>query len=495
MVSLHFIVFNTKLIFYWYLIFSNIINALITFLFILFIVSILVCYPNILKTINYYLNILKVGYLWFLLVSFILYLVKFIGHTFILHELLLLNMFSSSVKLPASLYTVEHTLGDVVVLLCIMTTFISWVYLSERSLFLNNFNIYYFYIFIIFTINMVYTNNLLVMFIFFELIFLPSIYFVYILGYSKKVDKTIKYLLNWTLSGSFIVLCGLVYLYSISKTLVLTELYWIRFSWIEGSFLFCLFFFGFGIKIPLWPLHYWLTKVHVEAPTGFSIFLSGYLVKTAFFCLTYFCVLFCNPFFKYIVLGIIFWGALDASFRMWTSTDIKRLIAFATIQEMNLIVGLFFLLSNTQLQILNLFLLVHGVLSALFFFLVDQIQKRYQTRNLVCLSGLAYKLPILHVIIWVSILVFRGFPIFIKFFIEWELLAVLLTTFNVGGFLLFLLINMYGVLGFCRVWLSILYGQPGTQLVVTFDILRKDLYLGVSLLGLLTFLCSLVFFF
>lgn len=66
---------------------------------------------------------------------------------------------------------------------------------------------------------------------------------------------------------------------------------------------------------------------------------------------------------------------------------------------MNLIVGLFFLLNNSYMQFLNLFLLVHGLLSTLLFFLVDQVQKRYQTRNLVVLSGLAYKLPILHTVI------------------------------------------------------------------------------------------------
>lgn len=38
---------------------------------------------------------------------------------------------------------------------------------------------------------------------------------------------------------------------------------------------------GLGVKIPIWPFHFWLTKTHVEAPTYFSIYLSGFLVKTA----------------------------------------------------------------------------------------------------------------------------------------------------------------------------------------------------------------------
>jgi NADH:ubiquinone oxidoreductase subunit 4 (subunit M) len=66
---------------------------------------------------------------------------------------------------------------------------------------------------------------------------------------------------------------------------------------------------------------------------------------------------------------------------------------------MNLIIGLFALLTNTNFQMVNIFLLVHGMLSALLFFLIDQIQKRYQTRNLIEMSGLATFTVILHVVI------------------------------------------------------------------------------------------------
>ena len=73
---------------------------------------------------------------------------------------------------------------------------------------------------------------------------------------------------------------------------------------------------------------------------------------------------------------------------MWGAFDIKRLIAFATIQEMNLMMILLILLNNYYMAILNVFLLFHGCLSALLFFLIDQIQKRTHTRNLTSISGL-----------------------------------------------------------------------------------------------------------
>ena len=100
------------------------------------------------------------------------------------------------------------------------------------------------------------------------------------------------------------------------------------------------------------------------------------------------------------------------------STDIKRLVAFATIQEMNLIMLFFLLLRSSNLYIVNLFLFFHGVLSALMFYLVDNVQKREQTRNLVSVGGSAFYAPKFQYIVWVTLLVFRGFPLFVKFLIE-----------------------------------------------------------------------------
>ena len=85
---------------------------------------------------------------------------------------------------------------------------------------------------------------------------------------------------------------------------------------------------------------------------------------------------------------------------------------------MNLIVLFAFLSSASGYHILNSFIMVHGVLSALFFFLIDQVQKRFTSRNLLSLGGLCYYISFLPLIIWISLLIFRGFPIFIKFLIE-----------------------------------------------------------------------------
>lgn len=383
--------------------------------------------------------------------------------------------------------------GDTLICLALFITVVSWIYLGERYLLSNLFLVMYFFVFIICTISMVSTTNLLVMVVFFELLFLPSLFFVYKLGYSDKIEKTIWYLLVWTMTGSLLVFVGVSYLYYITGSLQMMSIVNFKFSDIEKNCLFFLFFIGFGIKIPVWPFHYWLTKVHVEAPTGFSIFLSGFLVKTAFYCLTFFYQVFVTEFSKNIALTIIIIGALDASLRMWSVTDIKRLIAFATIQEMNLIFLFFIFLGNTNYTILNLFLLVHGVLSGFLFFLIDQIQKQCNTRQLLAITGLGKFSPFLHHIVWIAILTFRGFPAFIKFFIEYELVNALTTNYYFLGCFFFFFISFFGVIGFSRVWLSMLYGQPSIK--TSRLLFRKDVSVALVFIFILTFLQLFIFLF
>lgn len=132
--------------------------------------------------------------------------------------------------------------SDTLICLALIVTIVSWIYLSERFLFKTSFFIFYFFIFIIFTINLVYTSNLLVMFINFEFIFLPSLFFVYKFGYAKKVIKTINFLLTWTLSGSFIVLVTLLILYNAVNSLDLHVLSQVTFTNSEKTFFFLCFF-------------------------------------------------------------------------------------------------------------------------------------------------------------------------------------------------------------------------------------------------------------
>lgn len=386
----------------------------------------------------------------------------------------------------------QQHFGDTLILLVLLITFFSWWFLSERYIFKNKFLVFYLLIFFFCTVNMVSTVHLIIMFIFFEFIFFPSIFFAYQLSYSKKAEKTIEYLVLWTLSGAMIAFSGFGLLFYLTGTTNFISTIAYNFSIYEIFSLFVLFFLGFGIKIPLWPFYYWLTKVHVEAPTGFSMFLSGFLVKTAFFCFSQvFYFLYFETSFN-IAISLILWGVCDASSRMWSLLDIKRLIALATVQEMNMIMIFLFLLSNSNYTILNSFLLIHGLLSVFFFFLVDMVYKQAQTRNLTILGGLSLSSFKLLCFIWVAILIYRGFPVFSKFFIEWELTTILLQNLLGFGFLLMLFFSMLGAGSFFKHWTSASYSSPELLSIQNF-LTYKDFVIGKVCIGLL-FLINFSFY-
>jgi NADH-quinone oxidoreductase subunit M len=107
------------------------------------------------------------------------------------------------------------------------------------------------------------------------------------------------------LIGTFFALVALLYVFSVFNTLNFIFIFGVNKFFFENTVLFFLFFVGFGVKIPVWPFYYWLTKVHVEASTGFSIFLSGFLVKTAVFCFINVFYLFIDDFVYNVSLSFV----------------------------------------------------------------------------------------------------------------------------------------------------------------------------------------------
>lgn len=447
---------------------------------------------SVLFSIIKYINMLFVGLILFcVFFKFILYLWNFKTYTLLLMSfnsiLIKFNyLFSTPVfELNTSL------LSDAVILLAFSSGLVCLYLLGEKNLSSYMSNLSIFAIFLVAIIAMVYTTNLLVMFIGFECLFLPTLYFVYSHGYVQRADKTLKILLYWTLLGAFMVLTSLAYIFYKYKSLQYFYLTNVKFSPNETLILYFFIFLGFGIKVPVFPFHYWLTKIHVEAPAGFSIFLSGFLVKAALFCFYYFNLIFESKISNQMVVTVALFGAVEASVKMWTQTDFKKLIAFATIQEMNLILYLLVSYQNVLDYSLILFILIHGWLSTLMFFLVDIIQKKTNSRNIVEISGLAYKFPEIKFIIWFVLIFFSGFPLTVKFVIEWAILGNLVLQHQVLVMVIFFTLVVLGVVGFAKQMVIILYGVARYSLTVNHTLSKRDkhlFYLIISILITLNFI-------
>lgn len=386
--------------------------------------------------------------------------------------------------------------GDGIIMLCFSVGLICIELLGPKNFNQTMLNYNVFYIFLFFIIVMCTTTNLLLMFLSFEFTFIPTVYFAYNLGYTKKIDNASKMLICWTLLGSFLILSNLSYLFYQYDTLSYVYLAKKPFTKQETYLLLFNFLFGFGVKIPLAPLHYWLLKVHVESPTAFSIYLSGFLVKSALYCMYMFICLFdVRDSYLYLLIWILY-SLILSTLGFSRQTDIKKLIAWATVQEMSLIL-LFLIFKQLSLTYLCiLFTLLHGLLSSYMFFLVDVIQRRFKTRALKHIKGVNLLFPELSKYIWFLILLFTGFPFTVKFFIEWSLISILLETHQYILILVLTVVTFLGVVFFCKIFFTILYGTPETKTTELefFELQRKE-KIVFSLILFFTFSLLLLMYF
>lgn len=345
---------------------------------------------------------------------------------------------------------------------------------EQFSTFFCVFNFTLLFLIVLFLLN---TQNLIGLVMGYELLFIPAFFIMRRTVYSSSAQSAYSVFTVWSVIGSLVVVTGAVYLLVLNNLNALNNLSLLQNKLTDKElFLLSLFFFiGFGVKMPIWPFHYWLTRVHVEASTGFSIFLSGFLVKAAVFVawkvIAHLGVTTINVFFTAICL----FSVLDGVLKLPLQTDLKKLVAFATVFEMGLIY-LFIIWKPIQSFVyVYTFCFSHAFLSGLMFFLVEVLYTRAGTRSVDVLSGLAIYFPSVAKIVWIFLFIFWGLPFTLKFFIEFW---VLICFFNSNSFILLffiLFILFFSNVFVTKTWLQILYGNP------TVKVFQSDLTTWESL--------------
>jgi len=320
---------------------------------------------------------------------------------------------------------------------------------------------FFFFTSIIFLVGggLFFVNSLLIFFLLYETFLLPSFFILYNFAKTRKAVEAAFLMFFWTQFGATILIFNFQYLFFITESFFFYNLWFINFSFFEIQFLFITLLFGFGVKFPIWPFYGWLPKAHVEASTNFSIFLSGVLVKFAFFGFVKYLLnigLDITPLWVYPFLLI---GFLDASLKVYYQTDLKKLIAYATVIEMHwltlaIICGSsFFWLAGFAMMI------SHACISSSFFLLIDSVTRRFKTRLITEISGLFFLIPNLYFVILTTLIIFLGFPGSLLFISEFMFFTALLD-FNFVIFLLILFFAYFFVPScFFKTWFLLLFGS------------------------------------
>ena len=401
------------------------------------------------------------------LISFFLFIYLFIYYIYINKILIvegllsdLLFNFTGCLNIwLGSFYFSLDFFSFILLFLAYIVGFISLLALDTRLYWRNIKYIFSFNIFILIVFFYVATTNLILFFLFYEFLLIPSFLFVYFVSYSRKAIQASLYFVIWTQIGSFLVLCAVAYLIAVSNFYDFFSVRTFVFTNLEIAILYTLLFFGFGFKVPIWPFHYWLTKTHVEAPSGFSIYLSGFLVKSALFGFYRLTNVLGGELDTTIFSTIAAIGVIDSSLKMWGQVDVKKLVAYGTIQEMNLIYLVFCWGDSTAILGAILFCATHAFLSVLMFYLVDCIYRRYLSRHVTEVSGILHVTPNLGISILFMTIFYAGIPGTIKFISEFYIFSGLLEVSSTFCFLLMFIANVCGLIGFSKCWFNCVFGM------------------------------------
>jgi proton-translocating NADH-quinone oxidoreductase chain M len=307
--------------------------------------------------------------------------------------------------------------------------------------------------------------DILLFFLFWEAVLVPMFFLIGYWGGPNRRYAAIKFFV-YTHVASIVMLVGLLALvfYSGATSFDFTAVYAAAHGMapVVQTFLFLALFFGFAVKFPIVPFHTWLPDAHVEAPTGGSVLLAGLLLKLGGYGLIRWAVEVlpngfhsAQPLLFVIAFITIIWGSVLSL----AQRDVKRMVAYSSINHMGIVLLAIALDSSLGLLAAVLLMFAHGVVSALLFMASGSVHHQYGTRDIASLGGITPSAPGLATMIMAGSLASLGLPALIGFPAEF---TAFLATWDALGYWVLIPLGVLVITAGFYLWMMqrVLFGTP-----------------------------------
>lgn len=319
------------------------------------------------------------------------------------------------------------------------------------------------------------TNHIINFFIIFEASLIPTLILILRWGYQPERLQAGTYLILYIISSSLPLLFSLLLLSYLNGHLFISLPYWG-----PPSNFFILWWLitilPFLIKTPIYSVHLWLPKAHVEAPVSGSIILAGILLKLGsyglfriYFNLYSFFFTLTTP-----ILVLRIFGACIARALCLRQSDIKALIAYSSVSHIGLVTAGIFSINLWGWSGALLLIIAHGLISSALFSLANITYETSTTRNILIIKGLINLFPALT--IWWFILAARnlGAPPSINMLAEVILLTATISFSKISSFILFFIIMF--TTGYCLILFRRTQYGPLRNYINSWNIINKRNY-------------------
>ncbi len=247
------------------------------------------------------------------------------------------------------------------------------------------------------TIGVFTAQDLVLFYVFWEAMLIPIYVLIGVWGGAGRLGATVKFVI-YTIAGSLLMLVAILAAGLDAGTFDMAEL--ARQG--TSTWIFLGFAIAFAVKAPVWPFHGWLPDAYRESTPEVAAVLSGVISKTAAYGFLAVAIpLYPGPAedWRVPVLVLASIGLVYGSLLAFRSPDVRGVIAYSSLAQMNLIViGIFAAnasgYTGALLQMVN-----HGLISAALFLLAGTIERRTSTGQLDLLGGMARGRPVLATIL------------------------------------------------------------------------------------------------